>query len=230
MVFHGLQKMTLLDFPGRVAATLFTGGCNFRCPYCHNSLLVTDLKNTPVYSEEQVLAFLGTRRGILDGIALTGGEPLMQIGVASFLKKVRALGFLVKLDTNGSYPDTLEGLIGEGLVDYVAMDIKNSREKYALTVGKPDLDLAPIERSVALLKEGRVDYEFRTTVVQEYHTPEDIRAIGEWIAGARRWFLQKFVDSGNTIEKGLSAHSDKTMEDMIKIGAESVPEIATRGI
>ncbi len=230
MVFHGLQKMTLLDFPGKVATTLFTGGCNLRCPFCHNAFLVTRIDNSSVYSEEEILKFLGTRTGLLDGICITGGEPLMQNDIASFIKKVKDMGFALKLDTNGCYPDKLKSLIDEGLLDYVAMDIKNSKEKYAKTVGIPELDLTPIEKSVEILKEKKVNYEFRTTVIKEFHELEDFSEIGEWIKGADRYFLQGFTDSGNLIGENMNPVSKKEMEKMRDLASKYVPFCEIRGV
>ena len=204
MKISGFQKMTLLDFPGKVACTIFTAGCNFRCGFCHNATLVTQIDNDSEYSIDEVLGYLSKRKGILEGVCITGGEPLMQAGIEDFLRKVKELGFLIKLDTNGSFPKKLKNLVAEGLVDYVAMDIKNSREKYNLTADC-QVDIENIEESVAFLLLGEVDYEFRTTVVKDYHNIEDIKAIGEWIKGAKNYFLQNFVDSGNLIKDGLSA-------------------------
>ena len=230
MIFHGFQKMTLLDFPGRVACTLFTGGCNFRCPFCHNASLVTDIDNDVTYTEESILAFLDKRHGLLDGVAITGGEPLMHESIADFIVKVREKGFAVKLDTNGSFPDRLRDLIDRGLVDYVAMDVKNCREKYALTAGIDASLLPKIEESMALLLEGRVDYEFRTTVINEFHTPEDIGRAAAWIGGAKRYFLQPFVDSGNLIgDTPMSAPDADTLCAMREAAAPHVPATAIRG-
>ena len=230
MKFHGLQKMTLLDYPGKVACTLFTGGCNFRCPFCHNALLVTEIDNSSVYTEEEILDFLSKRTGLLDGVCVTGGEPLLHPSLGRFLGKVKSLGFSVKLDTNGSFPDTLADLISDGLVDKVAMDLKNSYEKYGLTVGLENFDIAPIDRSISLLLEERVDYEFRTTVVRELHTVGDIASIAERIAGARAYFLQNFVDSGNLISSGMSAHPKAVLEEMKAAAALFVPSTQIRGI
>ena len=196
----------MVDFPGKLAATVFTGGCNLRCPFCHNALLVNRLAENPeTHSVEEVLDFLKKRRGLLDGVVLSGGEPLMQNGAAEFLEQVRSLGFAVKLDTNGCYPEALEEILKRKLVDYVAMDIKNSREKYGVTVGIPDFDVTPIEQSVALLKNSGVDFEFRTTVVKEFHTAQDIVSIGQWLAGSPRYYLQQFVDSGDLVGTGCTA-------------------------
>lgn len=214
MVFHGFQKMTMLDFPGYVACTVFTPGCNFRCPFCHNALLVTDINNDTVYSEDDIIAFLSKRKGLLDGICISGGEPLMHNGIFDFVKKVKELGFLVKIDTNGSFPDKLKKLIDSGNVDYVAMDIKNSPEKYGLTAGMADFDFSPIRESVNLLLEGKVGYEFRTTVVKEFHTPQDMVLIGELIKGADRYFLQHFIESEANIQQGLTPLCKEEMEKL----------------
>lgn len=230
MRIDGLQKMTLLDFPGKVACTVFTGGCNFRCPFCHNALLVTELPENPDYTVDEILSFLKKRSGLLDGVAITGGEPLMNPDIADFIKQIRDLGYAVKLDTNGSYPERLKSIVAEGLVDYVAMDIKNCKEKYAETIGLKSYDLSKIEESVEFLKSGTVDYEFRTTIVNEFHTVEDIRKAAEWIKGAKRYFLQNFVDSGNLIDGSVTGVGKQTMNDMQKAAADFVPQTEIRGI
>ncbi len=204
MKIYGLQKLTLLDFPERVACTVFTGGCNFRCPFCHNSALVF-LGDTPAMDEEDFFAFLRKRVGILDGVAVTGGEPLLTDDIFPFLRRIKDMGYAVKLDTNGSFPRRLREAVESGLVDYVAMDIKNSPAKYAGTCGLAAVDLGKIEQSIDFLMRGSVPYEFRTTVVREFHTREDMEAIGRRIAGAERYFLQNFVDSGACIAEGFSA-------------------------
>lgn len=230
MRIDGLQKMTLLDFPGKVACTVFTGGCNFRCPFCHNALLVTELSENPDYSVDEILVFLKKRSGLLDGVAITGGEPLINPDIGDFIRSIRRLGYSVKLDTNGSYPDRLKSLVAEGLIDYVAMDIKNCREKYAETVGLKSLELSRIEESVDFLKSGAVDYEFRTTVVKEFHTVEDIRSAAEWIKGAKRYFLQNFVNSGNLIDSSMSGVDKSVMLEMQRAAADFVPKTEIRGI
>ena len=202
MHIHGLQKLAMVDYPGKLAATVFTGGCNLRCPFCHNALLVTRLAETPEIPEQEVLGFLSSRKGLLDGVVLTGGEPLLQPDAADFLRQVRELGFAVKLDTNGCYPDALADILGRRLVDYVAMDVKNSPARYAETVGVPGFDLSPVEESVRLLRQSAVEYEFRTTLVRELHTEADLDDIAAWLEGAPRYFLQNFVDSGNLIGQG----------------------------
>ncbi len=198
MHIEAYQKLTLLDFPGRTAATIFTHGCNFRCPFCHNAGLVIRGSESTV-PESEVLDYLEKRKKLLDGVCITGGEPLLQRDIADFIRKVKALGYLVKLDTNGSFPEKLEELINEGIIDYVAMDIKNSREKYPLTAGAPQDIVARVKKSVNILMTCGIDYEFRTTVTGNLHTIEDMAAIGEWIKGAKAYYLQPFKDSGDIV-------------------------------
>ncbi len=226
MIFGGFQKLTLLDFPGRVACTLFTKGCNFRCPFCHNALLVTDIGEIS-YTDTEILDYLEKRIGILDGVCITGGEPLMQPELEDFIKKVKALGYAVKLDTNGSYPDKLKDLVGKGLIDYVAMDIKNTIEKYPLTAGVPNAD---VEESIDFLLSGAVSYEFRTTVVAEHHNISDIEGIAKRISGAEKYFLQKFVDSGHIIGENLHEVDENTMKNMLEKVKKYVKTAELRGI
>lgn len=203
MRIAGLQKLTLLDFPGKTAATVFTAGCNFRCPFCHNADLVTGGSATGasagVVSLDEFFAFLDKRQGLLDGVCVTGGEPLLQSGLADFCARVHEKGFSVKLDTNGSFPDRLRALADAGLVDYVAMDVKNAPERYAETIGAPAFDLAPVRKSVDFLREGTLPYEFRTTVVRELHSADDLRELAAWIEGAAAWHLQSFIDADSVL-------------------------------
>lgn len=228
--FYGLQKLTLLDYPGNMAATVFTGGCNFRCPFCHNRSLVFLNENDSEIANEDIFDFLKSRNKILDGICITGGEPLLHKGITAFIKRVRDLGLKVKLDTNGSNFEALKRLIDEKLVDYVAMDIKNSPEKYAMTIGLENYDLSEIEKSKNYLLENHVDYEFRTTIVKEFHEPEDLRKIGEWIRGAKHYYLQNFEDHGTCIQAGLGEVDLHTLETMKRIAGEYVEHIEIRGI
>lgn len=230
MKFNGFQRLTLLDYPGKVACTLFTAGCNLRCPFCHNASLVTHIDNTNIYNKEEILSYLGKRQGILEGVCISGGEPLMQTEIENFIKEVKALGYSIKLDTNGFYPDKLISLVEKGLIDYVAVDIKNSYSKYAKTTGIENLDLSPLKRTVEFLLSGKVDYEFRTTIVEGLHTEADILDIGKTIKGAPRYFLQNFVDSGDLIGEGLCAISLENMKKMQKIAAQFVPNAEIRGI
>ena len=230
MTLFGLQKMTLLDFPGKVACTVFTGGCNFRCPFCHNARLVTDLSESVRIEDEEIFKFLAGRRGLLDGVCVTGGEPLLLPDIVPFIRRIREMGFAVKLDTNGSFPDRLKKLVAAGLVDYVAMDIKNCKEKYARTVGLENLDLTPVEESVRYLLGGHVDFEFRTTVLKDFHTPADIEALTAWIEGAPRYFLQNFVDSGGLIGEGLSPLSREELNALLAAARRRLPATELRGV
>ncbi len=229
MNIHGLQKMTLLDFPGRVACTVFLGGCDFRCPFCHNFELV-DGSAPAVMDDTELFTFLEKRRGLLEGVAITGGEPCLRPDLPDLLARIKDLGYAVKLDTNGTHPAMLADILRRRLADYVAMDIKNSPEKYARTVGLPAVDLAPVRESVQLLMQGAIDYEFRTTVVAELHAAEDFEAIGQWIAGARRYFLQAFADRDSVPFAGLHAPSAADMRRYLEIARRYVPEAALRGV
>ena len=229
MFIKGFQKLTLLDFPGRTACTVFTGGCNFRCPFCHNSLLVTDMDDAQ-YTEEEIFQHLERRKNVLDGVAVTGGEPLLQKDIERFLYEIKDKGYAVKLDTNGSFPDKLKDILQLGLADYVAMDIKNCKEKYAETIGLESFDLKPVEESIELLAGSGVDYEFRTTVTQNFHTPEDMEKIALWIKGTPRYFLQNFVDSGSLIDSSCKGVTKAEMHEMLQRVKKHIPEAQLRGI
>ena len=230
MKLGGLQKMTLLDFPGRVACTVFTVGCNFRCPFCHNSSLVLSPAVLEL-SQDDFFAFLEKRQGLLDGVAITGGEPLLPTDMPVFLEKIRTLGYAVKLDTNGAFPDRLRTVLEAGLVDYVAMDVKNSREKYEQTTGVAGI-LPQVEQSVALLRAGKTPFEFRTTLVDELHEPADFTAIGQWIAGTERYFIQGFVDSGDILGGGDCFHaaSPEKAAACLEAVRPFVPNVKLRGV
>ena len=229
MTIHGIAKMTLLDFPGHVACTVFLPGCDFRCPFCHNFDLATG-KSEEVMTVEELLSFLSGRKGLLDGVAITGGEPLLHRDLPDLLKKIRDLGYKTKIDTNGYHPDALSAVLSSGLCDYVAMDVKNSPAKYAETCGADSVDLDRIEKSIEILKNSGSDYEFRTTVTAELHTADDIDAIGKMIAGAKKYFLQAFVDRDSVPFEGFSAPSRGTMEEYLEIARKYVPGAALRGI
>lgn len=230
MKIQGLQKLTLLDFPERVACTVFFAGCNFRCPFCHNASLVIDIPPVGEITEEEFFSFLKKRQGILDGVCITGGEPLLQPDMENFMRKIKALGYAVKLDTNGSFPDKLKTLVGKGLVDYVAMDIKNCPDNYGVSAGVPTLGIEAVKESVAYLKEGHVPYEFRTTVVKNYHTKENFEKIGQWIQGTEKYFLQNFVDSGDLIGKDTEGCNEEEMNEFLKVVRKYVPETKLRGM
>ena len=229
MEINGFLKMTLLDFPGKVACTIFCGGCNFRCPFCHNAFLVTELEKAESFSEVEVLNFLNKRQGLLDGVCITGGEPLLQPDLEEFIRKIKSMGFLVKLDTNGYLTDRLQHLVNEGIIDYVAMDIKNSPKKYALTAGLKEIETERIKESVDFLINGKIDYEFRTTVANELHDIEDIKEIGKLIRGAKRYFIQNFEDSGHLIGEGLSPVSEENLLKMQQIATDFVSNSQIRG-
>jgi pyruvate formate lyase activating enzyme len=227
MKIYGIQKLSLVDFPGKTAAVLFTGGCNFRCPFCHNFGLVQN-PNDPL-DDGEVFDYLKKRQGLLDAVVITGGEPLIHSDIATLIVRVKELGYPVKLDTNGTFPARLLELITQGLVDYVAMDIKNSREKYYLTAGC-DVDLDAVNKSVMILKSGGVDYEFRTTVVDQLHENDDFERIGEWIKGDESYYLQRFKDSENVPYGNLSAPDDAKMLEYLHTVQKFVPKAALRGI
>ena len=230
MIFGGFQKLTLLDYPGKVSCTIFTKGCNFRCPFCHNALLVEG-KDSDNFTDSEVLEYLKKRQGILEGVCISGGEPLMQPEIEEFIRKVKELGYCVKLDTNGSYPEKLKLLVSAGLVDYVAMDVKNSFEKYGETAGVPELRLDKIKESINFLLEGNVDYEFRTTVAKGLHTVGDIKALTQHIVGAKKYFLQNFQDSGNILGGSgcLGPVDESTLSAMFEQALTNVDNSKIRG-
>ena len=229
MLIKGFQKTTLLDYPSKVAATVFTGGCNFRCPFCHNASLVTHIDPENDISEAELLNYLKKRKGILDGICITGGEPTLQSDLADFCKKVKEIGLLIKLDTNGTRPDLLKSLIDSGLIDYVAMDIKNSKETYTTTCGISEFPEG-VEKSIEILMNANIPYEFRTTVVKEFHTKESIESLCKWIKGAKKYYLQSFTDSGDLISEGLSSCTAEEMEELLAIARKYIPEAGLRGV
>lgn len=230
MNIQGLQKLTLLDYPGKVACTAFLAGCNFRCPFCHNASLVTHICPENTIPEEEVLAFLKKRRGILDGVCITGGEPLLALDLELFMEKVKAFGYLIKLDTNGSNVNRLKYLVNKNLVDYVAMDIKNVPEKYGMTIGIEGYNPENILKSAEYLMSGAVPYEFRTTVVREFHKRDDFEGIGRWLEGARRYYLQSFTDSGDVIQPGLRAYTKDILEQALAIVKKYIPSAELRGV
>jgi pyruvate formate lyase activating enzyme len=232
MFIAGMQKLTLLDFPGVVACTLFTAGCNFRCPWCHNAgLVLPEEASDQLLESGEVLSFLEKRKGVLDGVCVTGGEPLLHAELPDFLKRVKDLGYRVKLDTNGSFPERLEALVRDNLVERVAMDIKNGPSRYAETVGLRNLDLSAVTASKDFLLSDAVDYEFRTTVVRGLHTAESLLEAADWIQGAKQWFLQQFKDSGNLIHgEGLSAFSEDEMRRLLETVQQTNPAAQLRGI
>lgn len=230
MLLRGLQKTTLLDFPGQVACTVFTGGCNFRCPFCHNASLIENLASDERLSEENFFAFLEKRRGLTDGVCITGGEPLLQKDILPFIRRIKEMGFLVKLDTNGSYPAVLKELVRAELLDYVAMDIKNAKDAYLQTAGTEKNILPAVEESVAFLKEGHVPYEFRTTVVKGFHTEARMREIGAWLGDVPHYFIQNFSDAGEVLTGGLSGFTPSELKALCDAVLPYVPNAKVRGL
>ena len=218
-----------VDYPGRVACTIFTGGCNFRCPYCHNAPLVLDPSHQGVVGEEVIFDYLKKRRGVLQGVVITGGEPTLMPDLRDFILKIRELGYEIKLDSNGTRPDVLSSLIDEKIIDYLAMDIKNSKKRYAETVDIAGFDLTPVEESVSLLKKGAIPYEFRTTLVKEFIGAEDIAQIADWLEGAERYFLQHFKDSGNCIRGDLHEIDEKKANEFKTVAEKKIKHVALRG-
>ena len=239
MQIHGFSKTTLLDYPEHIAATVFTGGCNFCCPFCHNGELVLDPGCQPVVSEEEVLAYLKKRQGILQGVCVTGGEPTLQKDLKEFLQKIKELDYPVKLDTNGYRPGVLWELLREHLIDYVAMDIKASRENYASAAGLKQIDLSRVEESIGILKSSGIPYEFRTTVVKGIHTVEEFESLGRWIAGCPVYYLQSYEDNENCLYRMVQAEenavpfgafSREELEGMARLAGKYVGKVVLRGV
>ena len=229
MNFNGWEKLSLVDFDGNLTTTIFSSGCPFRCPYCHNSDLVLRSSELPVIPYEEIMSFLRKRQGVLEAVCISGGEPTLGDDLLIKMKEIKELGYKIKLDSNGFRPQVLKKAVEEGLVDLIAMDIKNSLDKYGLTIGIPDFDTKPIEESIAFLKEGHVPYEFRTTIVDEFHTEEDMEAIGKLIAGSPRYYLQLYIDSENCIERGFHSVSEAKAHRFVEILKPLVPNVKLRG-
>lgn len=230
MQIYGFNKTTLLDYPEHVAATVFTGGCNFRCPFCHNAGLVLGTNAQERIDEDEVLSYLKKRQGILEGVCITGGEPTLQTDLPDFIGKVKNMGYLVKLDTNGYRPQILWKLLQEGLLDYVAMDIKASKANYAMAAGVRGLDISRIEESVGILKSGKVPYEFRTTVVKGIHSVDEFEEIGQFLAGSRAYYLQQYRENDNVIVQGYEAFSKAEMESMALLARKYIDKVVLRGV
>lgn len=228
----GLQKVTLLDYPNYMASTIFTSGCNFKCPYCHNKDLVFIPEDYQFFDPEEVIAYLESREGIIDGVCISGGEPLMQEGLEEYIKDIKDLGYLVKLDTNGYYPERLKALLDTGMIDMVAMDVKNSKEKYARTVGinEENFDISKIEESIKILLESPVETEFRTTVIKEFHEKEDLIEIAKWIQGCDHYYLQQYVESENVIHPGWTPYNKEEMEKLRQVVSMYLDQVELRGV
>lgn len=229
MQIHGLQKMTLLDFPGRVACTVFLGGCDFRCPFCHNSELVNG-SSPPLMDENEFFSFLSSRLSLLDGVCISGGEPLLNPSLPNLIRKIKHLGLLIKLDTNGNHPDRLNDLLEANLLDYVAMDVKNAPSLYAETIGLSSFDISPVRNSVSLLLNSPIPSEFRTTVVREFHSDASFSEIGPWIQGAKSYFLQPFVDRPTVAFSNLHSPSEEDLHRYLNIIKPFVENSSIRGL
>lgn len=229
MKIQGFQKLTLLDYPGNISCVVFTGGCDFRCPFCHNAALVTQ-KNEEIIEEQEIFDYLDKRKHVLNSICITGGEPLIQKDIIPFIKKLKDKNLKIKLDTNGNNPKVLKELIDNNLIDYVAMDIKNSKEKYGLTIGLNNFNIKNVDESIHLLLQNKIDYEFRTTVVFEFHQKKDFVEIAEWIKGCKKYILQQFEYNGNLITEGLNQHSIETISKFKEILEEKLDNVEIRGL
>lgn len=229
MKICGLQKLTLLDFPTKTACTVFTGGCNLRCPFCHNASLVTGVAEA--IDAEEFFAFLAKRKGLLQGVCISGGEPLLQKDIVPFINRIRDMGYAVKLDTNGTLPAKLKELLDSGLIDYVAMDLKNGPKEYGATVGVEGFDFGVIAESMELLRKSGIPYEYRTTVVKPLHTMESLKETASLISGGENWYLQQYTDSGEVIApNGLSAYTDSEMERLAEEMRKITPSVRLRGL
>ncbi len=229
MKINGYERFSMVDFEGKICCTVFTGGCNMRCPFCHNgALVVGDVKSNQI-DDGEVFEYLEKRKGLVDAVSVTGGEATLQPDLADFLRRVRKLGYQIKLDTNGLRPDVLKSLLDEGLVDYVAMDIKNSPQKYAMTTGLKNVDLDKINESMRIIKQSGVDHEYRTTIIKEFHTLEDMQSIAEWVQGANNYFMQKYKDSEGCISHGYHEVDKEHAEQFAKLFEGKVARVGLRG-
>ncbi len=224
----GFDKLSLLNYPGKVACTIFTAGCNFRCPFCHNASIVE--KDNEELSEEEIFSYLKKRKGIIDAVCITGGEPLLQTDIIEFIIKLKSFGLAIKLDTNGYLPEILQQIIDQKLVDYIAMDIKNSDDKYSKTNGTPCFDINRINKSIELIENSGIEYEFRTTLVAEYHEESDIKKICQKLVGAKRYFLQNFEDSGDIIEQNLHGFEKTKLVNFLSVAKNYISGAELRGV
>lgn len=229
MKLFGMEKLSLVDYDGHVAATVFTGACNFKCGFCHNSPLVTGLNTLAPIDEEDVLSYFSARKNILEGVCISGGEPTLNKDLPAFAEKIKKLGLSVKIDTNGTNPEMIKTLNENGLADYFAMDIKNSPDNYSDIIGIKDYDISSVKKSVEYFLSGKADYEFRTTLIKEYHDQESIIKIGKWIKNANKYFLQKFRESENCISFGLNGVEDRTAKKYVELLKEYIPNTRLRG-
>jgi len=229
MLICGYEKFSMVDFDTKICCTVFTGGCNFRCPFCHNGALVLGDVGAGRIDESEVFDYLERRKGLVDAVCVTGGEATLQPGLANFYRRVREMGYATKLDTNGLRPDVLESLLRDGLLDYVGMDIKNSPEKYAFTVGLKEVDLGKINESMRMLKDSGIDFEFRTTIIKEFHTAEDMAKIADWVEGGKRYYMQKYKDSEGCISHGYHEIEKARAEEFATLFKDKVGKVGLRG-
>ena len=230
MQIHGFNKSTLLDYPRHLAATIFVGGCNMACPFCHNGSLVLNPNSQPTINPNEILNYLGKRKNILEGVCISGGEPTLYKDITGFIGQIKELGYKVKLDTNGTNPTLIKDLIDGGLIDYIAMDIKNSKEKYKITAGNKALSIESIEESISFIMSHKIDYEFRTTIVNELHTKKDMDSIGSWLKGAKAYYLQPYKDSGDIISPGFTSPKKETLITYQDILSNYIENVSIRGI
>ena len=229
MQIHGFNKTTLLDYPGLVAATIFTGACNFRCPYCHNADLVLNPSSQPIIPEEEIFSHLRKRKGITQGVCITGGEPTLQKDLKDFIKKLKELDLKVKLDSNGYKPEVLKDLVKDNLLDYIAMDVKAPLDEYDVIAGVK-LDTSKLKESIDFLIAGDLPFEFRTTVIKDFHTRESFEKISELIKGAKNYYLQGYIDSPNVIQPGLTSYTYEEMQEFLPIFEGKVEHVEIRGV
>lgn len=228
MKINGYERFSMVDYEGKICCTVFTGGCNMRCPFCHNgALVVGDVKSNQI-DDDEVIEYLKQRKGLVDAVSVTGGEATLTVGLADFLRRVRELGYEIKLDTNGLRPDVLKSLIDQKLVDYVAMDIKNSPQKYAMTTGLKFVDLDKINESMQIIRESGIKHEYRTTIIEEFHTLEDMQSIADWISGAQRYYMQKYKDSEGCISHGYHPVEKSVAEEFAKLFEGKVGKVGLR--
>ncbi|MDD4343800.1 MAG: anaerobic ribonucleoside-triphosphate reductase activating protein [Eubacteriales bacterium] len=228
-MIKGFIKNSFVDYPGKVAATVFTGGCNFSCPFCHNGELVKSPGKIKSIETWEIIDFLEKRKGLIDGLVITGGEPTLWPGLRDFIVKIKSMGFSVKLDSNGYEPLVLEKLLQEGIIDYIAMDIKNSPEKYAQTAGLKTLDISRIIKSIQLIKESGISYEFRTTVMKEFHSKEDLIKIGEWLKGSEKYVLQNYnPKEGQVEDKIFTPFSKEELSEYKSLLSDYIQKVEIR--
>lgn len=229
MTINGMQKLTLLNYPGNVACLIFTQGCNFRCPFCHNSGLLDMNNNCEKIDEKEVFKYLEKRRGLLDGVCISGGEPLLQKDIEDFIRKVKDLGYKVKLDTNGSSPKKLKQLIEDGLIDYVAMDIKNDFLNYDKTAGMCT-NIDNIKKSIEIIENSNIEYEFRTTIVKQFHDVGKLEKIIQYIGPNARYYIQNYQDCSSVLQRGLNGFDNEELLNIKNTLGVKYPNLVVRGV